>query len=135
MESLLGQGATLLTGSATPPGKPTIHYKNLAFGLDIGDATCAAATTWNSADPRQFSWYSGEIRCASYNHYYGPNSLNYDCVANAPAALGFIASGWKTARSYHPGGVNLQLCDGSARFVSQTIDMTVWRGLVNRNAY
>ena len=34
-----------------------------------------------------------------------------------------------TARSYHPGGVNSLLGDGSVRFVKQTIAGTVWRAL------
>lgn len=31
------------------------------------------------------------------------------------------------ARSYHPGGVNALLSDGSVRFVRSTIDGLVWR--------
>ncbi len=129
-ESLLGEGATAM--GSTPPGTEQTVYKNLAFGQEINDANCAAATTWNQADPRQFSWYSGEIRCASYNHYYTPNSKFYDCIANGPASLGFIASGWKAARSYHPGGVNLLLCDGAVRFISENIDQGIWRKLATR---
>ncbi|WP_165070780.1 DUF1559 domain-containing protein [Paludisphaera rhizosphaerae] len=34
-----------------------------------------------------------------------------------------------TARSYHPGGVNALLGDGSVRFVKQAIDGLVWRAL------
>ena len=34
-----------------------------------------------------------------------------------------------TARSYHPGGVNVLIGDGSVRFVKDTIDGTTWRGL------
>ncbi len=130
-ESLLGEGAT--TTGATPPGSEETIYKNLAFGQNISDASCAAATTWNQADPRQFSWYSGEIRCASYNHYYMPNSKFYDCVANGPASEGFIASGWKAARSQHAGGVNLLLCDGAVRFVSENVDQGTWRSLATRS--
>ena len=33
------------------------------------------------------------------------------------------------ARSYHPGGVNALLCDGSARFIRSTINGQLWRGL------
>ncbi len=130
-ESLLGEGAT--TSGVTPPGSEKKVYKNLPFGQDISDANCVAATTWNQSDPRQFSWYSGEIRCASYNHYYGPNSKSYDCVANAPASEGYIASGWKAARSNHPGGVNLLLCDGAVRFISDSVDLGVWRSLATRS--
>ena len=34
-----------------------------------------------------------------------------------------------TARSYHPGGVNALLGDGSVRFVKSTIDGNTWRAL------
>jgi prepilin-type N-terminal cleavage/methylation domain-containing protein/prepilin-type processing-associated H-X9-DG protein len=34
-----------------------------------------------------------------------------------------------TSRSYHPGGVNILLGDGSVRFIKSTIDGWVWRGL------
>jgi prepilin-type processing-associated H-X9-DG protein len=34
-----------------------------------------------------------------------------------------------TARSYHPGGVNALLADGSVRFVKSTIDGMTWRAL------
>jgi prepilin-type processing-associated H-X9-DG protein len=34
-----------------------------------------------------------------------------------------------TSRSYHPGGVNILLCDGSVRFVKSTIDGWLWRAL------
>ncbi len=33
------------------------------------------------------------------------------------------------ARSYHPGGVNVLLADGSVRFVKSTLDGMVWRVL------
>lgn len=38
-----------------------------------------------------------------------------------------------TSRSYHTGGVNSLLMDGSVRFVSQTIDRIVWRALGSRD--
>jgi prepilin-type N-terminal cleavage/methylation domain-containing protein len=36
--------------------------------------------------------------------------------------------------SYHPGGCQVVLCDASARFVSDTIDITVWRAVGSRAA-
>lgn len=35
--------------------------------------------------------------------------------------------------SWHPGGCNAVLCDGSSRFVSESIDLTVWRGVGSRD--
>jgi prepilin-type N-terminal cleavage/methylation domain-containing protein len=35
--------------------------------------------------------------------------------------------------SRHVGGVHLLLCDGSARFITENIDLTVWRALGSRN--
>lgn len=37
-----------------------------------------------------------------------------------------------TAGSYHPGGVNVALCDGSVRLVSQTVDLPTWRAIGSR---
>jgi prepilin-type N-terminal cleavage/methylation domain-containing protein/prepilin-type processing-associated H-X9-DG protein len=38
-----------------------------------------------------------------------------------------------TAGSNHSGGVNLVLCDGSVRFVADTVDLAVWRALGTRS--
>ena len=32
-------------------------------------------------------------------------------------------------RSRHPGGVNASLCDGSTRFISETIDLNTYRAI------
>lgn len=38
-----------------------------------------------------------------------------------------------TSRSYHTGGVNVGLCDGSVHFMSQSIDLGVWRAFSTRS--
>lgn len=38
-----------------------------------------------------------------------------------------------TARSYHPGIVNVLMADGSVRNVAETVDLGVWRALATRN--
>ena len=40
--------------------------------------------------------------------------------------------GLTAARSNHPGGVNLLLCDGSVRFAPNSIAHQIWRGLATR---
>jgi hypothetical protein len=35
--------------------------------------------------------------------------------------------------SYHPGGLQVVLGDGSVRFVPQTVDLVVWRAMGSRS--
>ena len=39
---------------------------------------------------------------------------------------------WASARSRHPGGVVVGMADGSTHFVSDGIDLNVWRALATR---
>ena len=77
-ESTLGAGPTMAAGPI--PGDPQKVYANVPPPLT--PTACASANLWNVQLPRGYLWASGEIRCASYNHYYTPNSPHYDCVAN-----------------------------------------------------
>ncbi len=64
-----------------------------------------------------------------YNHAQEPNGRIPDCEygnAMPPEDL-------STARSWHPGGVNAALCDGSVRFFQETIARAVWRAFGSRN--
>ena len=55
---------------------------------------------------------------------YCQNTPIAPCIAeNAPAGYAIRIS----ARSLHPGGVNMVRGDGSVIFVSQTIERKVWR--------
>jgi prepilin-type processing-associated H-X9-DG protein len=38
------------------------------------------------------------------------------------------------ARSYHPGGVNTSFCDGSVKFIKESISLNTWRALGTRAA-
>ncbi len=132
-ESTLGEGPTSSTTLPSTVDRSRVYnYLGFASGTALNDTTCGGTPgTYNLSQRRGFAWYAGEIRCASYNHYYGPNSANMDCLFNN-AAFGYTAMGWKAARSVHTGGVNLLMCDGAVRFTGNMVDITVWRGVATR---
>ena len=77
-----------------------------------------------------FSWVMGENCCTQYNHVATPNQ--YSCGGiGFPGTMSNMAMQVSPA-SYHPGGVNLCMGDGSVRFVPDAIDLIVWRALGTR---
>jgi len=66
-------------------------------------------------------WLNGQH---TYMHVDVPNRRScgfYPTKATMPAS------------SRHTGGVNLALCDGSVRFVSENVDLTLWRAVGSRS--
>jgi prepilin-type N-terminal cleavage/methylation domain-containing protein len=53
--------------------------------------------------------------------------------ANHRDSAGFFNNNGEYAGSYHPGGAQFCLGDGSVRFVSQTINMTIYQALGSRD--
>ncbi len=107
---------------------------------EVNDANCSASLRINFNQRRMYTWVAGDPRCTIYNHYYAPNDrINPDCVANfvgtpADPLARSTAHGFSTARSAHTGGVNALNADGSVRFISDTIDLRIWRAVATRNA-
>jgi prepilin-type N-terminal cleavage/methylation domain-containing protein/prepilin-type processing-associated H-X9-DG protein len=128
-ESTLGN----ISGSGSM-GDPNIDYK-FTLVPPLTDNVCSGAAEWNVSDGRGFAWASGEFRAALYNHYYSPNQAVPDCIGSSLAGhveAQFTAYGWRTARSRHPGGVNLLMADGSTRFISNDISQPVWQAMATR---
>jgi prepilin-type N-terminal cleavage/methylation domain-containing protein/prepilin-type processing-associated H-X9-DG protein len=122
-ESVYGNG--LAAQSPLPPGSadPTVVAIDIN-GSAMDPDTCAATDTYTGQ--RGDRWINGGYLSTAYNHYLTPNSATLDCLNTANNY------GLKTARSRHSGGVNLLLCDGSARFVSNSISLDTWRALATR---
>jgi prepilin-type N-terminal cleavage/methylation domain-containing protein/prepilin-type processing-associated H-X9-DG protein len=72
-------------------------------------------------------YQSGGLRTSLYTHSLPPNSRDRDCIIFLSFDQGHVAS-----RSYHPGGVNLALADGSVRFIKDSIQMSLWKALSTR---
>jgi prepilin-type N-terminal cleavage/methylation domain-containing protein/prepilin-type processing-associated H-X9-DG protein len=69
-------------------------------------------------------WLYGYHSTTSYWHSFPPNTRS--CMF-PPSRIA------TTANSRHDHGVNVALCDGSVRFVSDAISLATWRALGTRN--
>ena len=98
--------------------------------------TCAAIRGPGTGYCGRMGWYweRNSHDSTSYNHISTPNSMVMDCsigtLANIVPGMGSsFEGGMVSARSYHSGGVNCLLGDGSSRYVSDSIDLNLWRSL------
>jgi len=133
-ERILGEGGESTVVTSRVEIKPQTMFVNP--GAETNDANCGSSLRTNFSNRRMYTWVAGEPRCTSYNHYYAPNDkINPDCVANFTGTDPVTRSsghGLSTARSKHVGGVNALYCDGSVRFVSDSIELTIWRAIATR---
>jgi prepilin-type N-terminal cleavage/methylation domain-containing protein/prepilin-type processing-associated H-X9-DG protein len=76
-----------------------------------------------------WTWLFAGRMHTTYCHAQEPNGP----IADAASAT--FGNGWgvTTARSWHRGGVNVLMGDGSTRFVSEHVQRNVWRALGSRN--
>lgn len=100
------------------------------YTIQEAEAACSAVPL--GAPPQHESygghtWLFGSYKQTWYNHIRGPNSPQLDC-----AMYSGNPDGAHTARSFHDGGVNLLLADGSARLVGDAVNIGVWRALATR---
>jgi hypothetical protein len=74
-------------------------------------------------------WYNhvGGTTCIPPNAGISPRTKPDGSPFNRNGDFGNLYS----FRSFHPGGLQFALVDGSVRFVSQTIDMRVYRGMAS----
>ncbi len=123
-ESIMGTGIPVAKG--TMPSDPRTAILEVAGGNDPTPADCDGMNgTW--AVNRGGQWINGHFGNTLYNHHYTPNPANkWDC------GNGSHNKALSTARSFHSGGVNVLLADGSVRFVANTISLGIWRALATR---
>jgi prepilin-type processing-associated H-X9-DG protein len=74
----------------------------------------------------------------AYTHFMTPNTLSCygsgdssNLISNVNGGIGAAI----TATSNHPGGVNVGFCDGSVKFVSDSVVQQTWWALGTRNGH
>ena len=83
-------------------------------------------------------WMFGAPGHSMYNHVRPPNDKRVDCRGGLPQSDRLNVN-WDNlshniaAHSRHPGGVNALFCDGSVRFVKESVAPNVWTALGSRN--
>jgi prepilin-type N-terminal cleavage/methylation domain-containing protein/prepilin-type processing-associated H-X9-DG protein len=90
---------------------------------------------------QDFRGYSHWGDASGFETYLAPNSPDFDRVYDAaywkypfqnnpPAATSTSTNpNMFASRSRHPGGVNVVFCDGSVKFVKNTISIATWRAI------
>jgi prepilin-type N-terminal cleavage/methylation domain-containing protein/prepilin-type processing-associated H-X9-DG protein len=132
-----GGGETGVSADIHPSerGRRRVRFSDVQDGLS---ATLMFSETiqGRDGDLRGFAWWNGG---AHFETFAGPNSavpdvmqsasycktanpLNPPCVARSTTNFMRVS-----ARSRHPGGVHVTMCDGSGRFFSDNIALDVWR--------
>lgn len=95
------------------------------------------------ADSGHTEWVDGRVHQTGFTATFPPNTKvpyitggrTYDVDFNS-SREGITTTGTTyavvTSRSYHPGGVNVGMTDGSVRFMPQTVDRLTWQALATR---
>jgi len=117
-------------------GRSRVRFSEVIDGLS-STVMIAETVQGKGGDLRGFGWWC----CGThFETFPGPNSAEPDvldaagsckpllnnppCVVRSSTNFVRVAS-----RSRHPGGVQVTMCDGSGRFVSDNIALSVWRPL------
>ena len=96
-----------------------------------GIATCSVA--WNAGGAkidkqRGDSWATGGMAMTLFNTVVPPNGQN-DTWAYCGKSSSGTMSTFSNADSYHPGGVNVLMGDGSVKFIKDSINQSTWWSL------
>lgn len=103
-----------------------------SFTTTVMPTSCQTQTSWLKYRGQEY--YRSLPSTAYFSHTLTPNSQLRDCLNLTVTTINGNSLGIQTcshtaARSYHPGGVNVSFCDGSVRFIKNTINPLTWLAL------
>jgi prepilin-type N-terminal cleavage/methylation domain-containing protein/prepilin-type processing-associated H-X9-DG protein len=137
----------------TDMGSPNIDITGYAAGMintapaKISSITDGLSNTVMASELKIINPSGGDLRgytwwgpSATFNTTLPPNSTYQDsmgnggcvnttnppCNSGVPFANSPNLAVYFSARSYHPGGVNAAMCDGSVKFFKNTINPVIW---------
>ena len=110
-------------------GRPDVRQVGAGAGYNLCRQGLAPPTFGSPFNPRGESWFYGvNTQTWGFSTSMAPNlPTEIECGV-------WSGTGNYAARSEHPGGVNMMLCDASGHFVNDDIDPLVWQalGTINR---
>ena len=118
-----GLSSTILINEVRVGVTAADHRGTWALGL-MGASLTGAARDYNPG-PNNRMDQADEFQGCSAFWYPGIGSKDGMGCINDPGAINAGAN----ARSLHPGGVNSAFCDGSVRFIKNTVDVQIWFAL------
>jgi prepilin-type N-terminal cleavage/methylation domain-containing protein/prepilin-type processing-associated H-X9-DG protein len=104
---------------------------NSPAGVAAGLAACNAAWSAGTATidkQRGDAWATGGLAMTLFNTVATPNAYNDTWAYCGNSGSGTMAT-FSNADSYHPGGVNVLMADGSVKFIKDSISQNTWWGL------
>lgn len=118
-----GAGSTDIAPSVDTAGGPGYYQRCKAVNIQTAIANPTSALI--SDTPNGNYWWSGYPRDTRYTHVMTPNDIQ--CAMGGGATGGAY-----TATSRHSGGANVLFCDGSVKFIKNSVNVQTWWALGTR---
>ena len=131
IDGIMGWNMGMKIGEITDGTSNTAMMSELIVGQD--EETIRGTHVYDEGPVVMFTFSPNDMTpdfvrwCGPADDYTNPNAV-------APCMSGNRQNRMvHTSRSFHPGGVNMALCDGSVRFVQEEIDLAIWQYLSTPN--
>jgi len=125
---------TMPSRSNSPVPRQTMFNACRSLQPTVSSFNFTGAGRWPNGDDWSNGWPFSGYDSTQYNHVATPNWGGWDCgnwsaIADTPGEHAIVS-----ARSQHPGVVNVLFGDGGVVAVGDDVDLAVWRAIGTRAA-